>query len=329
MRFLLLGKIGGITRWVEDVADDLRLAGHSVKLVPTRNPRLSKSLERLLLSPAIGAPLAHHTVRAMRRFSPDLMLAIGALDQHPRELFLHLFHAKGRPPLVAWTGDTFDEAGARIADLFDIVAYTDSGFLDLHRRFACRSTPHFLPLGASRAHGVDAAGLQQRRPHLAFVAGPTPNRRAVLAATRHTVAIFGPGWQDAAELTQHERHSHRVLAPELARIHAGHMGVLNIRHAAHVINGLNQRHFAPYVQGAPVVSDAQPDIPRCFDPGTEMLVFRDPDELDALQAELLRTPARARAIALAGQRRVLAEHTYSHRLATLAALAGAARAPGG
>lgn len=322
MKILLLGKIGGITRWVEDVAEDLVLAGHTVKLVPTRNPKLSKSLERLLLSPVVGAPLAHLTVRAMRRFAPDLILAIGALDQHPRDLFLPLFHAAGRPPLAAWTGDNFDQATARIADLFDVVAYTDTGFLDLHRRFACRSAPHFLPLGASRARMVDAALASGRKPHLAFVAGPTPNRRAVLAATRHKVAIYGPGWQHATELTQHERHPHRVLASELARIHAEHLGVLNIRHGTHVINGLNQRHFAPYVQGAPVISDAQPDIPQCFDPGTEMLVFQDVEALNELQAELLRAPERARAVGLAGQRRVLAEHTYTHRVAALAELVG-------
>jgi hypothetical protein len=87
MKVLLLGKTGSIMHWTEDVAADLRLAGHSVTVVPTRDPRLSKSLERALLSRAVGAPLAAHIVRKMRRLAPDLIVAIGCLDEFPLTLF--------------------------------------------------------------------------------------------------------------------------------------------------------------------------------------------------------------------------------------------------
>jgi spore maturation protein CgeB len=100
------------------------------------------------------------------------------------------------------------------------------------------------------------------------------------------------------------------------------MGVLNIRHGIYVINGLNHRHFAPYVQGTPVITDAQPDIPYCFDPEDEMLIYHDAYELNEIIARLRREPAKAIAIGLAGQRRVLASHTYAHRLDTFAELAG-------
>jgi spore maturation protein CgeB len=161
-----------------------------------------------------------------------------------------------------------------------------------------------------------------RIPNLAFVAAPTANRRELLARISDPISIFGPGWQNATELAHHRRDARRIGERELAAIYATHMAVLNIRHGLFVINGLNQRHFAPYVHGTPVVSDAQPDVPLCFELGKEMLVYREADELCELYALLRREPDRAKAIGLAGQRRVLAQHTYGHRLEAIAALAG-------
>ena len=321
MKVVLLGKPGGITHWPEDIAADLTLSGHHVVIVPTRDPRLGKSVERALLSPSIGAPLARLTAWRAGRGSPDLLLAVGAFDQFPIHLFEYLAGLPGRPPLAAWIGDVFTPQAARIAALFDFVAYTDTGFVGLHDSFGFRPARAFVPLGATRAMPAQAAPAA-REPRLAFVAAPTGNRRAVLAAVAEPVAVFGPGWRADGGLAHHIVDARRIGPAELARIYARYMGVLNIRHGAYVLHGLNQRHFAPSIMGAPVVSDDQPDIPHCFDPGTDMLVWRDTDELNALYAALIRDPARAEAIGRAGQRRVLAEHTYAHRLATIAGLLG-------
>ena len=105
-------------------------------------------------------------------------------------------------------------------------------------------------------------------------------------------------------------------------IYASHLGALNIRHEHNVINGLNQRHFAPYIVGTPVIADAQGDIEQCFDPGHEILVYRDAAELSAIQTMLRANPTKARDVGEAGHKRVMAQHTYAHRIETVAALAG-------
>ena len=71
-----------------------------------------------------------------------------------------------------------------------------------------------------------------------------------------------------------------------------------------------------------MITDAQPDIPHCFDPGDDILVYHDAAELRAIQARLRHDPGLAALIGVAGQRRVLAQHTYAHRLDTIAAFAG-------
>lgn len=305
MNVLLLGKAGGITGWTEDIAADLKLAGHVVTIVATRNPWLSRSLEQALLSPAIGAPLAVSITRKIRRLAPDLVLAVGTLDQFPKIIFEHIAAMAVRPPLIAWVGDVFTYRAADIANLFDLIAYTDTGMVSLHEEFGFRSASAFVSLGATRARRA-SAGSADPIQNLAFVAAPTTNRRELLAEIPDSISIFGPGWQDADELAHHNRDVWRIRGPELADIYARHMGALNIRHGLYVINGLNQRHFAPYIQGTPVVTDAQPDITCCFDPETEMLVYRDAGELVELYAALRREPVRAISVGLEGQRRVLA-----------------------
>ena len=321
MKVLLIGKTGSIIRWVEDISDDLRIGGHGVSVLSTRNQLLGKHLRRLLLSPRIGAPLAVRLVGLVRRLAPDLIVVIGAFDHAPRTVLEHLSHAPNRPPLVAWIGDTFTEATRTEADLFDLIAYTDTGLLDLHTRFGFTKPSTFVPLAATRA--FRAAGSQvEQVDRLAFVGAATPNRRDLLSGLKEPVSLFGPDWRADEGITQHERKPRRIGARELSDIYARHVGVLNIRHGTHVINGLNQRHFAPYVQGTPAITDNQPDLPHCFDIGREILVYRDAAELDDLSAMLRREPDRARDIGQAGRKRVLAHHTYSHRLETIAAACG-------
>jgi len=222
--------------------------------------------------------------------------------------------------MVAWVGDLFGPDMAEVAELFDVVAYTDTGMLALHRQFGFASTGTFLPLAATRGATAPTA---VRNDRLAFVASATAHRRALLARVAEPIALFGPDWPKAPELAHHIRDGRKIGGKELAIIYASHLGALNIRHEHNVINGLNQRHFAPYIVGTPVVADAQGDIERCFEPDREIFVYRDAVELSAIQAELRANPGRARDVALAGQRRVLAEHTYAHRIQTIAALAGA------
>jgi spore maturation protein CgeB len=104
-------------------------------------------------------------------------------------------------------------------------------------------------------------------------------------------------------------------------LYRSHRAVLNIRNESNVLLGLNQRHFDPYLAATPVVSDDQADVVECFEPGAEMLVYRDADGLNEIYARLRREPGFARAIGEKGRRRVLHEHTYQQRLAALLRMA--------
>jgi len=319
MRVCVLGKRGSVIGWVDGAVAAWRGGGHAVMAAIFRDARLHPALERSLFSERIGAPRAAVLARRIRAFAPDLIVAVDAFST-PLSLLARLRDAPGLAPLFGWVGDLFGDYATARAPYFAAIGYTDSGLASLHDKMELRADAFYLPHAANAALG-EAAVAGPRAEKMVFVANPTPLRVATLRQLREPVVLHGPGW---AELrgTVHDVHVHRVPLSGVGALYRGHAAVLNMRNETHVLAGLNQRNFDPFLCGAAVVTDEQPDLQRCFDPQTEVVVWRDAAEIDAFSARLRREPAWARQIAERGRRRVLAEHTYAARLATFARLAG-------
>ena len=318
MKVFLLGKIRNITGWLEGCALGLQMAGHEVKIGVTRDPALAAPLDQVLLSRRIGRPRTMGVARAIRRFSPDLILGVLSYTI-PRDLLEVISALPGRPPLVGWVGDVFGEAQRRSAELFDLVAYTDTAMVDLHRRLGFRTPCVFLPHAANPRMARVAASVAEPERKMVFVANPTPHRRALIRQVQTPLRLYGPGWASLGP-THHEVIARRVSMDEVGQIYADHFATLNIMNEANVLSGLNQRNFDPCLFGTAVVSDDQPDLGLCFEIGREALSYRSAEDLDALYGRLMRDPGEAKAIGEAGRRRVLAEHTYGHRIEALAKL---------
>ncbi len=81
--------------------------------------------------------------------------------------------------------------------------------------------------------------------------------------------------------------------------------------------GLNMRHYEVTAAGGFMLCYYQPEIEEHFEVGKECAVFRD--EIDLLEKidYYLKHPEERAAIALAGQKRTLSTHLYSHRLESL------------
>ena len=311
MKVFVLGKLGSVTHWAEDSVAGFRSAGHDVRLGITRNPKVHRAIDRML-------PRSARIRRAIAEFSPDLIVAVAAYLA-PLPVLQDVAALPNRPPMLGWVGDAFSAAEGPAADLFDAVAYTDSGLVALHRRLAFASRAVFLPHAANPRSDPSGGDRRPRQQSMVFVANPTPHRLALVAQIRTPLQIYGPGWRRLRS-TEHWITSRRVGGDELARIYGEHLAALNIRNERNVVDGLNQRHFDPCLTATPVVTDDQADLSVCFEPGREILVYRDADELNDIYTRLRREPQHAAAIGEAGRRRVRNEHTYAQRLAALAEL---------
>lgn len=80
---------------------------------------------------------------------------------------------------------------------------------------------------------------------------------------------------------------------------------------------VNQRVFDVPACGGFVLTDRRAQLDRLFEPGREVVVYDEPGEIAELAARCLKDDALRRRISAAARERILAQHTYGHRLAEL------------
>jgi spore maturation protein CgeB len=310
LRIAIAGKAGSITHWLEDAAAAWRADGHAVRLAITRRPWLAAQAETAL----VGV-IAERLRASLLRFQPDLIVIIGGYHT-PEALLEAISSLPGRPPLAGWVGDVFTPKDAGRARFYDVVGYADSALLAVHRQWGLAAESLYLPHAIDPGAAPPVRAFEARDPRLVFVANPTPLRRAVVSAIAAPIAVYGPGWR-ASDGGAHDIHPGRVAAGRVPTLYGGHRATLNIRNELNVLSGLNQRNFEPCLAGSALLTDDQPDLEACFEPGSEVLVWRDADELNALYAQVVGDVSFAQRVAEAGRARVLAQHTFAHRLESL------------
>jgi len=113
------------------------------------------------------------------------------------------------------------------------------------------------------------------------------------------------------------RYVGHVYTGDHNAFNAGPLAVLNVSRDSMARMGFSPatRVFEAAGAGACLVTDAWRGIELFLEPGREVLVAADGEEV-AAHLEAL-TDARAREIGAAARRRVLAEHTYAARARTL------------
>ena len=314
-RILLIGKSGSIVQWFEDARDGFEDAG-ALPQVFALNGNTPLAAMRVRLAKLRGsAVLDHHLAdrldQTLKAGKPDLVVFVQGYWA-PTAL-LGLVKAHGIP-LAAWVGDRFGMQASEQARLLDRVYYTDSGFLAEARSFGFPDNGSYLPHAANTRHFVP--GTAVRRERIVFVAVPTRHRLELLRQVTSPIAVYGRRW-NALGPSPHEVHDRWLARTRVPRLYQESLAVLNIRNELNVLEGLNQRSFEPAACGTPVIHDELADLARCFEPGREVLVFRDAQELQEICGRIRRDSALARRIGDAALQRVRAEHTCMHRARTI------------
>jgi spore maturation protein CgeB len=133
--------------------------------------------------------------------------------------------------------------------------------------------------------------------------------------------LGGNGWHDKT-MTPNVHYVGHVYTADHNAFNCTPRAVLNISRTSMAKVGFSPatRVFEAAGAGACLITDRWDGIERFLEPGREVLVASDGGELADLLASL--SPQRARDIGAAARRRVLGEHTYSHRVAALEQLLG-------
>lgn len=172
---------------------------------------------------------------------------------------------------------------------------------DAHLEWTPRASPEVTFIGArypqreARLRGLGASGV----PVKAF--GRDWSRHPVDVLNSRKWRASGLAW--GRNLSRAEAYGVMCGSPATINSHGDQ-------------DGFTMRTFEVCgVGGVQLVDRA--DVDRHFDPGTEVLVYRDAEELTELARRAVTDRPWARRIAEAGQRRALAEHTFDHRMETL------------
>jgi spore maturation protein CgeB len=248
--------------------------------------------------------------RTLARFRPELVIVAGVFGV-PLDYYRILHDLPRRPLIAGLVGDRFPADSER-ANHCDRLYFTDTRFFQDAEQAGFTAPSRYLPLAVDPERF--RPGHVFRDSELLFVASRTEFRESVVRGLQEPARVIGTDWSALARDRFHRVQNRKIGRSALIRLYQHHQAVLNVRNEANVEHGLNQRSFEPLACGAVVLNDDLADLPCCFEPGREILIYRDADELNTLVARLRREPAFAARVAAAGRQRVLAEHTYTHRV---------------
>ena len=316
LRILLLGKRGSLVLWLENLYRACRRLGHPARIFAingdTWHTRLRAKWQGRKAATADW--MLTRFTRTLAAFHPDLVIVAGVFGV-PLDYYRMLHDLPRRPWIIGMVGDRFPMDSRERADHCDRLYFTDTCFFQDAEQAGFTAPSRYLPLAVDPE--IFRPGSVSRCSELLFVASRTEFREAVVRGLSESARVIGTDWSGLAQDSFHRVLNRKIGRRSLIQLYQRHQAVLNVRNEANVEHGLNQRSFEPLACGAVVLNDPLVDLPLCFEPGREILVYRDADELNALVSRLRREPGFAMKIAGAGRQRVLAEHTYGHRVKTI------------
>jgi spore maturation protein CgeB len=141
------------------------------------------------------------------------------------------------------------------------------------------------------------------------------------AAARLPLDVWGPGATDwPGDSPLRRRYRGEAWGIDMFRLLARAKVALNRHIDVAEAYANNMRLYEATGMGALLLTDAKRNLDELFEPGREVIAYRDQDELVDLARYYLDHEDERQEISAAGQRRTLAHHTYAHRMQELVEL---------
>ncbi len=322
---ILIPSASHIDNFTSNVAFTLRSMGHEVATGPKRSwSKLNRWIHRarLLKRDALtrvlggsGQSDAPMYLKLARSFRPEMVLG---LTNPLSDEVIDDFRKLGVRHVVAWWADAPGNMKRRglFSDAWDVIYLKDPAAVASFRR--CGLEAELL----HEAHNPEwhTPTGDQFNENVAVVGNAYFYRQMLVSRLiRDGVGIdfYGtepPTWSKPEILRVHS--GRYVPGLEKSRVFHEGLAALNSMNLVER-DSLNCRAFEIAGAAGLQLIENRPIIETCFDPGREVLVFDEYDELlDHIQ-RARRSPAEVKVIREAGRARALAHHTYRHRLETI------------
>ena len=323
----------------------LRLAGHEAMEVVANVAPLQRAWGREHRRGRARAALARlmpaaHGGRA-RRFALRALLAAQVAEYDPDVVYLQDVGYHSTAEVAALKAGGRRLVAGQIAspappydhlEAFDLIV---TSFPHFAERFTLRAIEtEYLPLAfdarlheSLRTEGIDPTPAGERPYAVSFVGGLNPRVHAAGTALLEEVArstpidFWGYGADELAPNSPIRARQHgEAWGLDMYRVLARSRIVVNRHIDAAEGYANNMRLYEATGSGALLLTDAGHNLAELFDPGRELLVYEDADDLTAKIAHYLEHDDERRRVAAAGQARTLRDHGYDRRMAQLAEL---------
>jgi spore maturation protein CgeB len=233
---------------------------------------------------------------------------------------------QGGSATVNWFADDhwrFDSYTRHMAPAFDLAVTTDAESLPKYEAAGLGDRVLLSQWACNRyAYSPVSAGVEHE---VTFVGQPHGNREEIIArleAAGHDVECWGFGWP--AGKLDHDAMV-RVFSTSRVNLNLSNSSTppntLRVRVGRWLGRGpkgpqppqIKGRNFEVPGCGGFLLTERAPHLERYFELGREVAVYDGPDDLVEQVGHWLAHDDERAAVAEAGYRRVLAEHTYDHR----------------
>lgn len=321
--------------WPVYVPLRMRERGHDVEVMIAN---LTPANQRWCIEQGLAADMDEFAIvlERVRRFQPDVLFLgpmfsyygarVAELRRHCRKVVTWIaaplrpfMNLEGLDLIVtshANLAEQFRSAGARARTMLPAF---EPAIIEALGPVAERDVPVSFVGSLSWAHGDRMLMLQR------LLAG-VPVRLWILDQPVFSRSMLRPQYYTTIwrYLALSRRSEGEVFGLEMFRVLARSRMTVN----AHIgiAGGLsgNQRMFEATGAGALLLTEAASNLSEMFEPGEEVVGYRDPAELARLTRELLDDPERADRIARRGRERTLRTHSSVARSAELEAILAAA-----
>lgn len=288
---------------------------------------------RLAMQSRFAELLSLDTVTRLAENQPDLVLAIA---QAPLTAGVLEHVRKKKFPTAMWFVENYRHLTywRQLVSSYDYWFVIQQGeCIEAFRRAGARQV-HYLPVAADAdVHAPCVLTDAERAEYgadVSFVGAGYRNRRALLPrwlSREWTFKLWGDEWEGAAELAPVlQRRGSRIDTDTCRKVFNASTINLNV----HSYDGpsldphadfVNPRTFELAGCGAFQLTDERTPLSDLFTE-QEVVRFRREDEVPKLIRRWLHDHEARRAVAEAARRRVLAQHTYRHRMKELLAVIG-------
>ena len=273
-------------------------------------------------------------------YDADILVKASGIGEFDSLLDRAVLQMKSRDTLVIfWDGDapaTLERLASDPADAFRPLVpqydyiFTDGGgalVVDTYQRFGARHCEVIYNALDTEAH-FSVPPQEQFAADLSLLANRLPDREARIEefflrpAEKLPYAAFllgGNGWI-SKHLPRNVKYLGHIYTMQHNAFNCTPRAVLNVTRESMVRFGFSPptRLFEAAGSAACIITDAWQGIDAFLEPGREVLVARNGDEVADLLSSL--TSERGRAVGEAACRRIRSQHTYEHRAAQIEGL---------